>query len=102
MEANVNNAETSLREQALAQLKRKRAFKLSLAIFIGFNALFWLIWALGVADGHDGRADHGLPWPIWVTGFWGVGIVVQGYNAYLGAGRISEAEINREIERIQT
>ena len=57
------------------------------------NALLWVIWAVTT------RGRHGfLPWPIWSTVFWGVGLVSQGVRVYGGWSKPGMAE--REYERL--
>jgi hypothetical protein len=87
-------ADASLRDQALARLKRKREFRNHLVVFVAVNVLLWLIWAFS--------DDRGFPWPAFVTVFWGFGTAMQAWNVY-GQGRrpISEQEIDEEMRRIQ-
>lgn len=72
--------------------KRRVKFKADLYTFWGVNALLWAIWAL------TDRTAHPLPWPAFVTGFWGVGLLVQAVDTYGSRGRGSLAE--REYERL--
>jgi 2TM domain-containing protein len=86
-------AESSLRDQAVARLKRKREFRNHLFVFFAVNVLLWLIWALS--------DDRGFPWPLFVTVFWGLGTAMQGWNVYRGQRGFSEQEIQEEVRRIQ-
>ena len=86
----------NVREEALAQVKRKREFKAAIAAYVVVNAALWLIWALS-----DERGDaNGIPWPLWVTAFWGLGMVISAWNIY-GQRPISESEIQEEMRKIQ-
>lgn len=87
--------EAPLREQAVAQLRKKRDFRTHLVAYILVNALFWLIWAvvLVTADG------PWLPWPLFPMAGWGIGIAFHGWDTY-GRRPFSEAEIERELARL--
>lgn len=86
-------AESSLRDQALEQLKRKRAFRTQLVVFVLVNILLWLIWAFS-------GDDRGFPWPAFVTVFWGFGTAMQAWHIY-GQRPISEQEVDEEVRRMQ-
>ncbi len=89
-------AQGGARDRALAQLKRKREFRATLAVFVVVNAFLWILWALS-----DDRGDaNGIPWPLWVTIFWGLGMVLSAWNIY-GQKPISEDEIDREMQKIR-
>ena len=61
--------------------------------------MLWLIWVLT-----DRSTDGSIPWPAWVSVIWGFLLAIDGWKTY---GRwptslrrpISEAEIEREVER---
>jgi hypothetical protein len=92
MEATQDNA----RDEAIAQLKRKREFRAAIAAYVVVNAALWLIWILS-----DERGDaNGIPWPLWVTAFWGLGMVISAWNIY-GQRPISESEVQEEMRKIQ-
>jgi hypothetical protein len=90
-----------LREQALANLKRKRKFAEDLLGFVAVNGVLWLIWALT-----DRSIDGGLPWPAWVTAVWGFLLAVDAWRAY---GRwpgslhrpITDEDVEHELERVR-
>lgn len=83
--------DSDARELAIKRLHQKQAFKAMLVTYIAVNAVLWVIWALG--------NDHsGVPWPVWVTAFWGLGLVLTGWSAY-GARPISEDDVQREMDR---
>jgi hypothetical protein len=78
------------RELAIQRLKMKQDFK-GLA---GGGALAivvtTIIWALG---------EGGYYWPIWVILGVAIGLTVQGWKAYGPSDRITEADVQREMER---
>ncbi|HUR66041.1 MAG TPA: 2TM domain-containing protein [Chitinophagaceae bacterium] len=75
-------------------IARKRAgFKRDLVIYLIVNAFLWAIWLLT-----DDDKRHGIPWPVWSTLGWGLGILFQYINAYRFP-RESLAE--REYEKLK-
>lgn len=78
------------RERALARLKKRRDFQNHLVAFIVINAAVWIIWAV---------TGSGYPWPAWVTGAWGIGLVFNAWEVY-GRKPITESDVQREIERM--
>lgn len=77
------------REAAVERVKAKRDFKRHVAVYVVVNLFLIGIWALG---------DGGFFWPIIVILGWGVGLLLNGWDAYLKKP-ISEEAIQREIER---
>jgi hypothetical protein len=74
------------------QAKSRARFKTNLFSYLSINAMLWVIWAL---------TDHGterIPWPVWSTVFWGIGVAMQGFRAYGGWNQRGMAE--REYERL--
>ena len=87
------NASLPDRDPELWRIARRRAkFKAHLFTFVWVNALLWGIWAL------TGRPARPIPWPLWATGFWGIGLAFQAFDVYSGQGRGGLAE--REYERL--
>ncbi|MBS1894225.1 MAG: 2TM domain-containing protein [Actinobacteria bacterium] len=78
------------RERALARIHKKRDFQGHVATYVVVNAAIWAIWAVTGA---------GYPWPAWVTGGWGIGLVLNAWDVYLRAP-ITEAEVQREMDRL--
>lgn len=78
------------RELAIQRLKMKQDFK----GLVGSGALAiivtTIIWAMG------GGGDY---WPKWVILGVGIGLVVQGWKAYGPSNRITEADVQREMEQ---
>lgn len=94
MEASADQSD--LRHQAMAQLKRKREFRAAIAAYLIVNAFLWIIWLLS-----DERGDaNGIPWPLWVTVFWGLGMVMSAWNVY-GQKPISDSEVDEEMRKLQ-
>jgi hypothetical protein len=89
-------AESPLREQALAQLKKKRDFRAHLLAYVLVNAFFWLIWGvvLTAADG------PWFPWPLFPLVGWGIGLIFHAWDTY-GRKPFDDADIAREVERLR-
>ena len=86
----------SIREQRLWQIARARVkFQSHALVFVLVNAGLWALWAL--LPEARGRHDE-LPWPIWTSLFWGLGLALQGFAAY---SRLNGGErTQREYERL--
>jgi hypothetical protein len=81
---------SSEREQALTRIKKRRDFQTHLVSFVVVNAALWVIWA---------ATGAGYPWPAWVTGSWGIGLVLNAWDVFLRRP-ITEADVTREIDRL--
>lgn len=77
------------REAAVERVKAKRDFKRHLAVYVVVNLFLIGIWAL---------SDGGFFWPIFVILGWGVGLLLNGWDAYFKKP-ISEEAIQQEMER---
>jgi hypothetical protein len=80
------------RQRALARLHKKRDFQGHVVAYVVVNAVLWAVWAI---------TGGGYPWPAWVTGGWGIGVILNAWDVYMRAP-ISEAEIRREIDRLNS
>ena len=86
--------ETQNRNPELWQKAKARTkFQAHLVTYVLVNCGLWVIWAL--TDRHH---DGGIPWPIWSTVFWGIGVVMSGIGAYGDFGRSQRTQ--REYERL--
>jgi len=77
------------REQALERLKKRRDFQAHVVTYLIVNAALWAIWA---------ATGAGYPWPAWVTGGWGIGLLLNAWDVYMRAP-ITETDVQREMER---
>jgi hypothetical protein len=78
------------RELAIQRLKLKQDFKGVVGGGLLAVAIVVVIWALG---------EGGYFWPMWVMFGVAIAIVVQGWKAYGPSNRITEADVQREMER---
>ncbi len=78
------------RELAIQRLKMKQDFKGVLAGGLLAVVVVVVIWALG---------EGGYFWPMWVMLGVAIAIVTQGWKAYGPSNRITEADVQREMNR---
>jgi peptidoglycan/LPS O-acetylase OafA/YrhL len=78
------------REMAIQRLKVKQDFKGLLAGGILAIVVTVVIWALG---------EGGYFWPVWVCLGVAIAVVSQGWKAYGPSNRITEADVQREMEK---
>ena len=88
IEAGIDKPDAA-REQAIQRLKLKQDFKGMLAGGIFAIVVTVVIWALG---------EGGYFWPVWVCLGVAIAVVGQGWKAYGPSNRISEADVQREME----
>ena len=85
--------EEIIRKQVEKKLHARRDFIQHLAVYLVINGVFWLMWLSSPLD---------FPWPIFVSGFWGVGLLSQYVDYYYKHGKGAEKredEIEKEITR---
>ena len=82
--------EQTPRDRAIAQLKKRRDFRGHLFVYVLVNAFLVAIWAI--------TSDHGFFWPVFVIGAWGIGLVMNAWDAYWRRD-ITEADIEQEMRR---
>ncbi len=73
--------------------KARAKFKAALLTYVLVNAGLWTLWALT-----SSYYDRFLPWPAFVSFFWGIGLVGRGVAAYGGFNY--EQCTQREYERL--
>ena len=75
---NLNEREKEIWKQARKRVK----FKQQLIIYIIVNIMLWIIWLL--TKHHDSEEKYGnsIPWPIFPTVGWGIGVLMQYFSAY--------------------
>ena len=78
------------RQLAIQRLKMKQDFKGILGGGIFAVVIVVVIWAIG---------GGGYFWPVWVMLGAAIAIVSQGWKAYGPSNRITEADVQREMEK---
>ncbi len=84
------DTQSNARELALQRLKIKQDFKGILAAGLFAAVIAVVIWAIG---------EGGYFWPAWVMLGVAIAIVAQGWKAYGPPNRITEADVQREMNR---
>lgn len=78
------------RELAIQRLKMKQDFKGLAGGGVLAIVVTTIVWALG---------EGGYYWPVWVILGVAIALVTQGWKAYGPNNRITEADVQREIEK---
>ena len=92
------------KDPVLWELAEKRAsFKKHALSYVGVNALLWIIWY--ITGGSHFHIDAGeddfmfnIPWPLWTTLGWGIGLASHFAAAYLFHETNS---VEREYEKLK-
>lgn len=89
-------AKEKMQEELLwATAKKRVGFKKSIITYVIVNTFLWTIWFLT-----DREDDNSLiPWPIWSTIGWGIGLVFQYMNAYVFNNKMDSIE--KEYEKLK-
>jgi hypothetical protein len=73
------NSSSEPRDEGLWAIARKRAaFRRHLFTYLVVNSFLWIIWGI---RGND--YSSGIPWPIWPTLGWGIGLAINYADAFL-------------------
>ncbi len=86
----ITEDDIDLREQAIAQLRKKHEFHAHVAAYVLVNAMLIVIWAL--------TDPNGFFWPVFPLLGWGIGLFFHGWDVY--SGPPSETKIRREMARL--
>ena len=85
--------EELIRQRVQKKLRARSEFLQHLTAYMAVNGILWLLWL---------SRTGGFPWPLFVTAFWGIGLVNHYVDYYYkhgqGANR-GEEEIESEITR---
>ncbi|MGI4866336.1 MAG: 2TM domain-containing protein [Janthinobacterium lividum] len=85
------------RDQRLWQIAKARTkFQGHLVVYALVNAGLWALWAITTWPLERHHSE--LPWPIWTSVFWGIGLAMQGFAAYSNLNRGQRTQ--REYERL--
>ena len=67
---------------------------MAMGAYVIVNAFLWIIWAFTDDD------KDGIPWPLWLSLFWGLGMAFSAFSLFVRRP-ISESAIEREMRREQ-
>ncbi len=90
-ETNVTERST-LRDQAIRRLRKRRDFRAHLLVYVLVNGFLVVIWAM--------TDMHGFFWPMFPMAGWGIGVVMNAWDVYRREG-FTEAEITTEERHLQ-
>ena len=90
-DATVTSPEETIRDRAVRRLKKRRDFHAHLLVYVLANGCFTAVWFAAGA--------HGFFWPVFLIGFWGIGVVMNAWDVYHGED-FSEDQIQREMRRL--
>ncbi|RXK59968.1 2TM domain-containing protein [Lacibacter luteus] len=83
------------KDKKLWELAQKRvAFKRHLVTYVIVNAFLWAMWAINGPSNYHGR----IPWPLWSTIGWGIGLAFHFAGAYITTG---ENSVEREYDKLK-
>ena len=86
-------SEQTLRERAIRRLKKRRDFHAHLLVYALFNSFIVGIWFVTSASGFF--------WPAFPIAFWGIGVVMNGWDVY-HPEEFDEEAISREMHRLSS
>ena len=92
----MNEQMTEKERMLWKQAKKRVDFKRHLRTYIIINGVLWGIWLF---TGMETDHDEFVPWPVWPTLGWGIGIVFNYFNAY--HSHKAEA-VEREYEKLKS
>ena len=85
--------EAEIRRQVEAKYEERTGLIVHLVAYLIVNLMVWAIYLLGAGD---------FPWPLFVTGGWGIGLIshmLSYYNEHGAGAEKREAAIAAEVER---
>ncbi len=89
----MSKEEARIRKQIEKKFEERQGLIIHGATFVVMNLIFWGLWLTG---------GSGFPWPIFITGGWGIGMVahfLDYHYKYGGGAERREQFIQDEIER---
>ncbi len=95
------NPEDEVYRRVVKRVNAKLAFRKHLIAYIAINAIFWGIALIGVlSSGYTGRNPWSAIWPIWISLFWGIGLVSRYIRIYGKEDARRHRMIQEELRRM--
>ncbi len=70
-------------ENLWRKAKRITKFKRHLYTYLVINVFLWIIWLFNFINWGMGWSSYsGIPWPVWVSIGWGIGLAFDYYDSY--------------------
>lgn len=89
------SSDEAIRSIAQRRVADRRGFQLDLFMYVVINAIIWVAWLIILAP------EDGFPWPVFVSGGWGIGLVAHGLLTYWSISGANDAAVERELERMR-
>ncbi|HYF31923.1 MAG TPA: 2TM domain-containing protein [Chitinophagaceae bacterium] len=90
-----SNSNTPGKDPELWEIAKKRAgFRSHFATYLIMQPFFWLVWWFTGGDTGD---DTGLPWAVWPTIGWGIGVFFHYLDAYVFH---KDTSVQREYDKL--
>ena len=86
-------SEEQIFEEARKRVKLKQDFYKHLVVYLVVNITLILVWKYASGGGY--------PWFIWVVGGWGIGLVLNFFDAFIWSQRKGTSAIEKEAEKIR-
>jgi len=87
------------KDPVLWKMAYKRAsFKKHLASYLMVNTFLWALWYC-TYNSHGVNFQNNIPWPIWTTLGWGIGIVGHFSKAYIITTNTTEREYQKLVNK---
>jgi hypothetical protein len=84
------------KDPILWTVARKRAmFKKHLYTYAGVNVFLWILWYVTNRNEAGFMSDGMIPWPVWVTLGWGLGLFFNYRDAYGAPDHSAEKEYEK-------
>lgn len=84
------STEPTVRDEVRKRLKKRRDLRGHVLVYLLVNAALVVIWMI--------TDSGGFFWPIFPIVFWGIGVVMNGWDVYVSSD-ITEEDVDREIAR---
>ncbi len=83
------------KDKQLWELAEKRvSFRRHLAMYLVVNSFLWILWLLTGARSYG----NGIPWPVWPTFGWGIGLVSHYVGAFVNT---ENSSVQREYDKLK-
>lgn len=92
MASGFDGSPSDLRQLARKRIEDRRGFVPHLLMYVLFNAGIVFIWAL--------TANGGFFWPGFVMFFWGIGVVMHFWSAFISKP-VLESDVDREVQKLR-
>jgi hypothetical protein len=90
------------KDERLWQMARKRAgFKRHAFVYLVVNVFLWVLWLITSGRHEQPENNSNIPWPLWTTFGWGIGLAFNYLAAYHKAGESLEEKEYDKLKRQQ-